>query len=210
MNLALDTIEAPPTTEAINVRNCSSFPEAVNLLRKQPPGIVLLDSDNTIRKTIKEGKSGHFGRVPETALKDIDELQKNGWKIAVVTNQPYTPKIPGGSHQIARALSRRRKYEAFPKCFEQRGIRIFGGGLNFLFKHHKKTPKAVEKVAQWIDKQKEGFEGKPTNVVMIGDKPADVTFAKKLYRKIDKSPFINNFSMFKLPSKDTVFSQFIP
>jgi histidinol phosphatase-like enzyme len=165
------------------------FEKAVEKIRNLEPGVVLFDSDGTCRSHWKALKSGKLGLVPEGYLKLIDELKDKGWKIAMVTNQPY----PG--HQVAGVLSRKgQRYEAFPYCYEKRDIKIFGGDWRFLTKQYKKGGLAIRQVVDWMENEAGYVPGE--NVVFVGDRQGDVDFSKRLDADLDS---LKRVKMYKVP-----------
>lgn len=188
----------------VEVEQCKSFTDAINRLKKLPPGIALFDSDNTMREPLKEGRVGKFGKIPSEVLNQVDDLKEKGWEIAIVTNQPEK------GHQVAKVVSKvRGDYETFPDCFKRRNIEIFGGGWGFLIKHFKKSSEAVRKVQNWIKKKGAGFKGK-VPVVMIGDREGDIKFTDRLAEEIQEEEFVRNIKMLKLPGKEKGLARLTP
>ena len=192
----------------VDVTEVNSISRAFDRLRELPPGIALIDLDNTSRKPIQEAKKGMLGRVTPKVLDQVDELKDKGWRFAVVTNQPYTGR--GKSHQVARAVSTFRGYEAFPACYERRDIDIFGGGWGFFVKHFKKSREAVRKLQNWVKKQGEELKGEEVELFMIGDRESDIKFINRLAKKLQGENFIRSIKMLKVPGSDKGLARFTP
>jgi hypothetical protein len=177
----------------INVMEVSGLGEAMKEIRNLKPGILLLDSDGTCRSHWRALKRVQFGFVPNEYLGLIDEMRDKKWKIAIITNQPY----PG--HQVAGVLSKLGSgYEAFPYCYENRGIKIFGANWRFLTDNFKRSDLAVTQVIDWMfDETKYLPEG---NVVMVGDRQSDVDFSGRLNVSLcNEHDFSGTVRVYKIP-----------
>lgn len=199
------TVEIPLSEKFLEA---ATFAEVVENIQSLPPGVLLVDSDNTLRPSLQAGASGRFGLVTEDNLALVDELQEKGWQVAVVSNQFVGKK--GQGHQIARALSSRGGYSSFPQCFEDRGIPLFGGGLGFPVKHYKKTPKAVQEVGEWVLGVLAGQLDQQGPVVFVGDRRSDVEFAHKVQSSVaEHSEQPLDFLVYKLPGMEEHPSPFV-
>ena len=164
-----------------------SFGEAVEEIRDLPPGMLLIDSDGTCRSHIDAMINLKPGLVPEENINMVKKLLEKGWKVAVITNQPY----PG--HQVAKVVSKDgKRYKAFPFCWEEIGVPVMGGDKNFLTKKYKETDGALQRVVGWVQDNEE--TANCGNVVFIGDRQGDVDFAKKVSLALETV-----VKVFKLP-----------
>jgi len=148
--------------ESLN-RGC--LVEAVECLRTKEPGVVIFDSDYTIR----EPGRGALGEIPSETMDMLRTLKALGWEFLCVSNQPRR------GHQVARVGARKKGHYFFPDSLEDEfgADRVLGGGANFLISHFKKTKEAVVMVSEKI---REVLGSDRRSVWMVGDRDTDKQF----------------------------------
>lgn len=185
----------------MDFRIYNNLENAGNFLLTRTPGIAVFDLDYTLKSNyLKLLICLEFGKIPLDSVTLLQDMQKKGWVIAVVTNQPKS------GHQIASVLGNIKNYPYFPKAIEDiiGKENIFGGGLDFISNHNKKTQRATVEVSNFILRNHRNITG---GICVVGDKIEDYDFAERVNETLN----INGLSIdtfIKLP--DPVYLDYMP
>lgn len=169
-----------------------SFEEAVEFLSKRDPGVVVFDSDYTIRRP----GEGRLGEISGETMGQLGMLKKLGWKLIFVSNQPEE------GHQIARSIAERKGNYFFPDSLKKEfgEENVFGGGADFPLRHFKRTDEAVVRVTDRISEVLEDRR----SVWMAGDRQTDEQFFDRVMNNLWERGLIVKAGFIKLPDSKVV------
>lgn len=190
----------------MNVVQMNSFREVIldlekkGLLKKDT--VIITDFDNSLI-TYGDQLQGFLSmrpeEIPEEVLEMVRKIEKSGAQLAVATNRPKE------GFYLANVYSKLMgKYPVFPGSLEKMGVDVFGGGPLFMVDKYKRTDEAIYAIKSWLlADEKDGGAGvtqqEVETLVMIGDRPFDMTFFESLEKSMRVySPDINVI-IYKLP-----------
>lgn len=176
----------------------------------QTPGLVVFDLDGTLKGASDALKAGKPGLVSDECLRHLDEFKNLGWQIGVVTNQ--TDK----GHVVAELGSRLLGYEAFPKCFTDREITVFGSGPDWPIPGRrlkdKSNVRGLRSVASWVlTLQDKGYFVDGMNIYMVGDRTTDGKYFDRLVAEVsDLGVNLSKAVFYKVPGSFDKLDKKIP